>query len=68
MYLFFTVTKESQPQEGMLAKPPQGTLALGEELQNQQSNDKAKVHDSIAGNTTMPNSNINPPERTNAVS
>jgi hypothetical protein len=39
IYLFFTVTKESQPQQGMLAQPPQGTLALGEELQKQQSND-----------------------------
>ncbi len=60
MYLFFTVIKESQPQQGM--------LALGKELQKQQSNDNAKVHDSIAGNTTMPNSNINTPEHTNAVS
>ncbi len=68
MYLFFTVTKESQPQQGMLAQPPQGMLALGEELQKQQSNDNAKVHNSIAGNTTIPNSNINTPERTNAVS
>ena len=68
MYLFFTVTKESQPQQGMLAQPPQGTLALGKELQKQQSNDNAKVHDSIAKSTTTPNSNINTPERTNAVS
>jgi hypothetical protein len=68
MYLFFTVTKESQPQQGMLAQPPQGMLALGKELQKQQSNDNAKVQDSIAGNTTTPNSNINTPERTNAVS
>ena len=68
MYLFFTVTKESQPQQGMLAQPPQGMLALGEELQKQQSNDNAKVHDSIAKNTTTPNSNINTPEHTNAVS
>ncbi len=68
MYLFFTVTKESQPQQGTLAQPPQGPLALGEELQKQQSNDNAKVHNSIAGNTTTPNSNINTPERTNAVS
>jgi hypothetical protein len=67
MYLFFTVTKESQPQQGMLAQPPQGTLALGEELQKQQSNDNAKVHDSIAGNTTTPNRNISILERTNAV-
>jgi hypothetical protein len=52
----------------MLAQPPQGTLALGKELQKQQSNDNAKVHDSIAEGTTMPNSNINTPERTNAVS
>jgi hypothetical protein len=68
MYLFFTVTKEPQPQQGMLAQPPQGTPALGKELQKQQSNDNAKVQDSIAGNTTTPNSNINTPERTNAVS
>jgi hypothetical protein len=68
MYLFFTVTKESQPQQGMLAQPPQGMLALGKELQKQQSNDNAKVHNSIAGNTTMPNSNSNTPEHTNAVS
>ena len=68
MYLFFTVTKESQPQQGTLAQKPQGALALGKELQKQQSNDNAKVHDSFAGNFTTPNSNINTPERTNAVS
>jgi hypothetical protein len=68
MYLFFTVTKESQPQQGMLAQPPQGMLALGKELQKQQSNDNAKVHNSIARNTTMPNRNIGTLERTNAVS
>ncbi len=62
------MTKESQPQQGMLAQPPQGKLALGKELQKQQSNNNAKVHNSIAENTTMPNSNINTPERTNAVS
>ena len=62
------MTKESQPQQGMLAQPPQGTLVLGEELQKQLSNDNAKVHNSIAGNTTTPNGNINAPERTNAVS
>jgi len=68
MYLFFTMTKESQPQQGMLAQPPQGMLALGKELQKQQSNDNAKVRDSIAENTTMPNSKINTPEHTNTVS
>jgi hypothetical protein len=68
MYLFFTVTKESQPQQGILAQPQQGALALGKELQKQQSNYNAKVHNSIAGNTTTPNSNINTPEHTNAVS
>ncbi len=62
------MTKESQPQQGMLAQPPQGTLASGKELQKQQANDNAKVHDSIAESTTMPNSNINTPEHTNAVS
>ncbi len=62
------MTKESQPQQGMLAQLLQGTLALGEELQKQQSNDNAKVHNSIAGNTTTPNSNITTPEHTNAVS